>query len=655
MLIKTIARLLTASALVLSFAAVSFAQDATQTPATAQASPDPQQQAEEKAKLERQAMVLLEQVIAEAQSLKLPENRIRISVAAGDMLWDKNPTRARGLFVEAGAVLSQMNGEVDRNDRNEMQSVNQLRQELVLSAGRHDAELGYQLLHSTQPPAPANPGNGRRNFPDLQGNLEQSLLALIASSDPKVAYQKTVEALDKGEYPSAVGRVLAQLRAKDKEAFDKLSSKVLSKLNADNLTASREAGNMAMGLLRPGPRPAENSTGNSSTTSTTTNATNISNQVLGESSYHDLLDATVTAALTAQRPAPGTNTNGTLTVTNGIGPGRRFRGDVQVAQTSPLDDAQVQQNNVRALLMQIQMMLPQIDQYLPDRAQSVRQKLTEMGMNNNMLASMNQMANAMSQNTSDSLLTAAGVAPPQMQPRLYQQAAQKAIDEGNPDRAVQIATDHLEESARSSIMQAVDFKRAAINPTPEKLAEIRQKLASLPSDSDRVKFLIELSDASQKDNPKLALRFLDDASSLVSKKATDYKDFEDQLKVASAFASLDPKRSFDVLEPGIAQLNELLSAAQVLNGFETEIFKDGEMSLRENNDLVGMVRRYGEQLASLSKVDFDRARTTADKFLLAEPRLNAKLLMVQSALGVQPPVLDNFRRNQNFNFNFVTR
>jgi hypothetical protein len=652
MLIKKIVPFVTAAAFILAVAAFSFAQDASQTPATAQASPDPQQQ-EEKAKLERKANALLEQVINEAQSLKLPENRIRVQIAAGDMLWDKNPVRARGLFVDAGAVIAQMNVDLDRTDRNEMQSVNQLRQELVLSAGRHDAELGYQLLHSTQPPTPSNPGNGRRNFPDLQGNLEQSLLAEIASTDPKVAYQKTVEALDKGEYPSAVGRVLAQLQAKDKDAFDKLSSKVLSKLNADNLTASREAGNMALGLLRPGPRPAENSTSNSSSTNTASNATTVSNQVLSGSSYHDLLDATVSAALTAQRPAPGTNQFGTMAIVGG-GPGGRGRGAPQVLQTGP-DDAQTQQNNARTLLMQMQTMLPMVDQYLPDRAQAVRQKLTELGMNNNMMASMSQMANAMQQNTSDSLLTAARVAPPQMQPRLYQQAAQKAVDEGNTDRAVQIATDHLDESSRNSIMQAVDFKRAAINPTPERLSEIRQKLAALPSDSDRVKFLIELSLTTQKDNSKLALRFLDDARALVSKKATSYKDFEDQLKVADAYSALDAKKSFDVLEPGIAQLNELLSAAQVLNGFEVEAFKDGELSLRGDSDLVGMVARYGQELASLAKVDFDHARMTADKFLLPEPRLNAKLLMVQSALGVQPPPLDNFRRNQNFNFNFVTR
>jgi len=258
----------------------------------------------------------------------------------------------------------------------------------------------------------------------------------------------------------------------------------------------------------------------------------------------------------------------------------------------------------------------------------------------------------MQQGTSESLAAAANVAPPQMQPRLYQQAAQKAIDEGNTDRAMQIASDHLDESTRNSIMQAVDFKRAAINPTPERMNEIIQKLAALPSDSDRVKFLIELSTTTQKDNPKLSLRFLDDARSLVSKKSTSYKDFEDQIKVADAYAVLDPKKSFEVLEPGIAQLNELLSAAQVLNGFEIEIFQDGELSLRGDSDLVGMVARYGQELAALAKVDFDHSRMTADKFMFSEPRLNAKLSIVQSVLGVQPLLNDNNRRQ---NFQFVMR
>jgi hypothetical protein len=638
MLIKRIVPFVIASGFILAVAAHSVAQDATSKAATA-ASPDPQQQQEEKAKLERKANALLEQVIAEAQSLKLPENRIRVQIAAGDMLWEHNAPRARGLFVDAGAGLAQMNIDVDRTDRNELQALNQLRQELVLTAGRHDGELGYQLLRSTQQQTD-NAANGRRPGPPSQNALEQMLLSTIAATDPKLAYQKTMESLDKGEYPNSISTVLALLQSKDEEAFKKLSDKTLSKLNSDALLANRSADNVAIALLAAGPRPANTSTSTAGDTKTP-NPQGTPPQVLSGSAYHDLMDNLVTAALTTTSLGPANNS-----FPGGGGRGQ-MRGPQQNQQTPP-DEAQVRQNNARMMFMGLQTMLTQIDQYLPERAAAVRQKMSELGVNNNQFAGMNQMRTLMQQGTSDSLAAAANVAPPQMQPRLYQQAAQKAVDEGNTDRAVQIASDHLDEPARNSIMQAVDFKRAAINPTPEKLAEIRQKLAALPSDSDRVRFLIELSLTTRKDNPKLALRFMDDARPLVSKKAASYKDFEDQIKVADAYSALDAKKSFEVLEPGIAHLNELLSAAEVLNGFEVEVFKDGELSLRGDSDLVSMVVRYGEELASLAKLDFDHARMTADKFLLPEPRLNAKLSIVQSALGGPPLVNNNNRQNLRF-------
>jgi hypothetical protein len=191
------------------------------------------------------------------------------------------------------------------------------------------------------------------------------------------------------------------------------------------------------------------------------------------------------------------------------GPGQQ----PQQPQTPP-DDAQVRQNNARTLLSSLPGMLPQIDQYNPDRAAAVRQKLTDLGVNNNNnpMNMANQMRTAMQQGTSDSLMTAATAAPPQAQSFFYQQAAQKAIDEGNTDRAMQIANDHLNEAQKNTIMQAIDFKRLTTTASAEKLNEIKQKLAALPSDSDRVKYLIDLASATQKDNPKLALRFLDDAT-----------------------------------------------------------------------------------------------------------------------------------------------
>jgi hypothetical protein len=653
--------------LLVSVASV-VAQDATSQTATAQPSPDPQQQQEEKAKLEKKALALLEQVVTDSQGLKLPENKLRVQIAAADMLWDKNPPRARGLLTDAGAMLGQVMLEVDRNDRDDMMAISQIRQELVLTAGRHDAELGYQLLHSTQPPPPPQPqsnvafgpgrGNGNRPqiiFDQQANNLEQQLLSTVAATDPKYAYQKAIESLDKNEFPPSLSRILTQLQTKDEELFKKLSDKTLNRLASDSLLSSSQATSVAMNLLMPGPAPANTSTSTqSATTSTNTQATPAANPntrqpVLSESSYHDLLDSAITAALSVTSAGPINNMQrgGGGAVRVQRGPGQ------QQSQTQP-DDAQIRQNNARSLLFSLQSILPQIDQYMPERAQSVRQKLTDLGINSNAMQIPNAMRAMMNPGgSSDSLVTAASQAPPQIQSRLYQTAAQRALDEGNIDKAVDIATNHLDENGRTAIMQAVDFKKLTTTAAPEKLNEIKQKLAALPSDNDRIKYLIDLAKATQKDNQKLSLKFMDDARTLVSKRATNFDDFGNQIKVADAYATLDPRKSFEILEAGIAHLTELLQAATVLNGFEVDIFKDGEMSMRAGDDLVGMVNRFGFELATLAKVDFEGARGTADKFQLPEPRLNARLLIVQGILGTRP--LDNPNRQRPQNFQFFAR
>ena len=94
-----------AIALLFTFVTARFsqAQDATAQPPATQQQADPQAQQEEKLKLEKKAAALLEQVVSEAQGLKLPENRVRVQITAGDMLWDRDQARARGLFGDAEA------------------------------------------------------------------------------------------------------------------------------------------------------------------------------------------------------------------------------------------------------------------------------------------------------------------------------------------------------------------------------------------------------------------------------------------------------------------------------------------------------------------------------------------------------------------------
>jgi hypothetical protein len=183
-------------------------------------------------------------------------------------------------------------------------------------------------------------------------------------------------------------------------------------------------------------------------------------------------------------------------------------------------------------------------------------------------------------------------------------------------------------------MQKIDFQVMAQKVDVQNMEQLRQTLANLRSDDERIDLLLQLATMTQTNDPKQAAKFLGEAQKLTNRRMTNYKQFDQQLKVAQAFATVEPARSFDTIEPGIAQLNELLSAAALLSGFEVNIFKDGELPIEGGSDLGTMVAQYGQQLAVLAKVDFERAQTTANKFQLAEPRILAQLSIARNVLGV---------------------
>jgi hypothetical protein len=478
--------------------------------------------------------------------------------------------------------------------------------------------------------------------PDSEESLEQALLGRIAAVDPKMALQNAEQLLDKGQFPRSMFSVLAQLQQKDKEAAAKLEEKLSKKLLAANLLSSADSGTLAISLLRNGPRPADKPS------DTNAQPNSGPSQVLSQTNYVDLLGAVIDNALkaTAQtgvnnQRGPSNPRGGGRGIAGGVGPGT---GTTSAQPT----DAQIEQSNARMLLGGLQPVLPQIDQYLPSRAQAVREKLTEVGMVNNQRNNLNQVFNLMRNGTSDSLLTAAQTAPPQIQQRVYQQAALKALDEGNADRARQIASDHLDGSTRDRVLQQVEFRQISEKTEATKLDELRQTLGALRNDDERIDLLLQLSRSTREKNPQLAIQLLDQAKQLVSRRATNYQQFEQQLRVAEAFRELDATRSFEVLEPGILQLNELLSAASVLSGFEINVFKDGELPLEARSNLSGMVTRYGQALGYLAKVDFERSQALANRFQLTESRILARMSIAQSLLGQPRQIV----QQQPFSFDF---
>ena len=604
--------------------------------------PSAEDQEKEKAEREKNAYRLLEQVIDEAQSLRLIENRVRVQITAADLLWDSNQGRARTIFSMAGEGVAELNRSSQQNNNNNQNRRGgqpnrsfQLRQELVLTAARHDAQLAYQLLAATKPPTVDANQNARNRFqvsPD--DNLEQLLLSRVASLDPKLAATNAEQMMEKGNFPRTLPDVLSQLRKQDADAATKLADRTVRKLEATNLLDDNDAASLAQLLIASGPRPVDASS------TTTPAATNGRVPVLDQGSYVDLLGNVVDLALKAKAPTPPTSI--------GVVPGN-LRRDIRTivdSSSSQPTDAQLEQSNARRLLAGLQPALPLIDQYLPSKATSLRQKLAELGMNGSNVDLFQTMSALQGNPNADALMQAAASAPPQMQPRLYQQAAYQALDEGDTTRARQIATDHLQANARDAVMQRADFRELAQKADGVRMDQIRQVLAKAQSDDEKLNLLLQIAGDMQTSNPKIANQLLDEARQMTSRRATSYDQFDQQLRVAHAFAAVDPARSFEVLDPGISQLNELLSAAAVLNGFEVNLFRDGEMSMQGGNGLTAMVNRFGQELAQLARADVERSETLAGRFQFPEPRIMARLAIVQGLLGVKPTT--NTQRPMNF-------
>ena len=614
-------------------------------PALAQDKPTQQPTAEElekaKAEREKNAYRLLDQVIDEAQSLRLTENRVRVQITSADALWEKNQGRARSIFTMAGEGVAELGRtpQPTGNRRNNNSSLErrafQLRQELVLAAAKHDAQLAYQLLAATKPPTPVVQNTNEQRLPrpafNSEDNLEQTLLGRIAALDPKLAAQNAEQMMEKGQFPRTVGDVLNHLYQQDAEAAQKLADKTVKRLTSANMLTNNEAAILAQAMLNAGVRQPGNDVASVNPLPQGVRSSG-RGPVLEQSAYVELLSAMIDIALKAS-PPPQPNQRAATQ-----GQRARPQGAVPTVvaprpgQGGPTE-AQIEQANARRLIASLMIALPVIEQQLPAKATAVKAKLSEMGVGNLQNMAQRPFINIPDNPTTDHLMQAAAAAPQPMQDRLYQQAAFRALEEGNVDRARQIATDHLPVKSRETVMQRIEFREMATKADSSRLEEIRQTMNRLQSDGEKIGFLIQLANEAQKTNPKVATQLLEEARQMTNRRAANYEQLEQQLRVARGFATVDAARSFEVLEPAIGQINELLSAAAILNGFEVNMFRDGEMTMVPGNGLTSIINRIGQELAVLADIDFERAEVLAGRFQFAEPRIMTRLLIVQGLLN----------------------
>jgi len=169
--------------------------------------------------------------------------------------------------------------------------------------------------------------------------------------------------------------------------------------------------------------------------------------------------------------------------------------------------------------------------------------------------------------------------------------------------------------------------------------ESLQLVSRLPTAEEKVQALVQIAGtASSRGDKQAALQVLAQARGLLDGQARGYGQFSAGLQLANAYAPLDAEASFTMVESAVAQLNDLLEAAAVVNGFGQDSFKDGELRLQQGGyPWVELVNQCAGTLAALAPSDFERASADAKSFRRLDARAMAELVVAQSLLGSLTP------------------
>ncbi len=533
---------------------------------------------EAKSESESKALKLLERIVEQSQSLKLPENRIYFKVTAASILWSRDEERARVIYKEITDEIATaiINIETADDQQERVNHLAQLRSLVLQELSPKDPQMALDFLRSTRLPQLSN---YHHNGMTQEEQLEAHLAYLIAIKDPKLSLRLALGNLKKGFLNDLIN-VLHNLRSKDKESYNTLLKEILAKLQGVNFATNQNDSIMAFNLLSL-----------------------LRSQESEVDTYKELL----TALASSGTKVSNRNTNN--------------------------NERYAAQN----LLSNLRSYIPEIEKHAPSQAVALKRKFAEM---DELLDPYTKQINALNQiaqnGTVDDILAITKKAPKEYRNQFYSQAIWKAIGQGDFGRAAQIIeSDDINPLQKKQFFEQIDRQRIYKTIGEGKIDEARQSIAAVKNVNESVQLHIQLANSlAGKGDKETALQILQDANNLIREQAKNSTEINTKLQLASAYRQYNTDISFEIIAPLVLQLNELIAALSTLNGFESNYMKDGEFLLSNMYSNVGnTVNQCQQQIAGLAQNDFERAVTLAESFQREEIRLKVLMLIAQTTLN----------------------
>jgi siroheme synthase (precorrin-2 oxidase/ferrochelatase) len=533
--------------------------------------------------IEKKVNDLVDSLSEQVGNLHTPINRIRFECAIADLIWNRDEKRARAAYKSATQEIIARIADIDLSDpqvNQELNWLNQLRQEIVNQIADHDPEFALTFLRDTRFKTPDDP---RYQQSDTEASLELQLAQRLAASDPARALSLARSSLNRGQWWNLTP-LLMQLQRKDPKSALTLYQAIVTHVK-DDVERNQQSATSAWSLLSSFQPPQADA-----------------------DTYRDLMTALVNATLNI---SPGSQSSWNF-------------------------------------LNQLNATLPQIEKYAPERLVAVRQWIESVDRladpNQRMYQEMSRIAQ---KGSVEDMLAAAPRYPKEFQISLYQQAAWKAFQGGDAARARQIVNDFVTDPVqRRQMLDQFENQSLYTAVNQNKPDSARQLVNSIKNIAQRVQMASRLAtQMAAKGDKKGALDLLDELRSSLASLPNNSSLMFSKILLARSYAPLDLDQSFSLIQPILAKSNELVTAAAVLDGFEQRYLRDGEWTSEGGGNLGNLIVNLQQTLATLSHLDFDRARALADQFDRPEIRLMTQLQIAQSVLkkkndqrlGVLPP------------------
>ena len=540
----------------------------------------------EAAELDKKTLALLNEIASGAWGLKLPENRVYVMASTADLLWPYDDKRARNLYWEALNSINQSNSKnnepLSKADREKiLQSyflTLRLRQTILRKVAHHDSQLALDMLRATRQVPPKELGPDSSFSAERQ--LEQEIAGEIAARDPAYALQLARESLAKGLTLELVN-LLQQLQQHDSEKASLFAGDMITKLQTANVATDFRASIIALYLVQ-GSRTRELRAGELKPLSLT------------DDQKRGLIEMLISAALSASA-----NSN---------------------------------------LLFQINEVMPEIEQFFPERRAALERKLATF---NDTLTKdqrdLNTQNTLIQRGMQNELVRVVGSADDNTREHIYQQAAIIAVARGSTDDFREFLSKEVSDSEeRRKILDFLDAEEISTAAGRKQIEYLRKLLPKIERKEERARAMAELAVLlKEKGEAAEAVTLLDEAATMIKTNLKDEKQTNALLSLLCAYAIVDPPKAFVLAERTVDRANSQISLLMLLDRVvKSGAVKKSEIILDQAGimPLDFLVLKYGKGVAALARSDFNRTRALADRFDRNELRLLAQLLIVKGLL-----------------------